>query len=91
MVLVNVLELLFALLGISVVAKICQLPDNNNKPKRRQSKKTSFVALSYLINSMAHIVGNGRKKHKIIQKKRVKVLNISGFQVPMNGNGGERK
>jgi len=54
MVLVNVLELLFALLGISVVAKICQLPDNNNNPKRRQSKKTSFVALSYLIKFMPY-------------------------------------
>jgi len=81
MVLENVLELLFALLGISVVAKICQLPDNNNNPKRRQSKKKALWR--YLISSNSwHIGGNGRKKHKIIQKKQVKVLNISDFKYP---------
>jgi len=67
MVLENVLELLFALLGISVVAKICQLPNNNN-PKRGQSKKKALWR--YLISSNSwHIGGNERKKHKILKKK----------------------
>jgi len=54
MVLENILELLFTLLGISVVAKIFQLPDNNNNnPKRRQSKKKLCdVILSHQIHGI---------------------------------------
>jgi len=54
MVLENVLELLFALLGIFVVAKICQLPDIIITLKEDKVKKKSFVALSYLIKFMAY-------------------------------------